>query len=623
MVELTAEDVRKPADDGSRIYSNYQHTLAVLSYPVSIRCVFGALSGTCLALLGYPLLGLGWTLMSCLADGLMQAWLGHAIRTSPGADEARGFRWLSLVTALRSCIYVSAPMIALLLGAGPEVLVYMGSVAATSLVLSISNSRASKSVVAAQAAPVLLAMAVGGYLAFGLRTGSGLLLGLISLTGVLFIIWRAMQNLGKAWLGSHDITVRLVGELREARDTALEEREAADAAREEARRANAAKSNFLATMSHEIRTPMNGVLGMAQLMRRAEREPEQLERIETLIQSGESLLSILNDILDVSKIDAGRLDLAPKAEDLNLFLTRLVNLWRPRADEKRLALDLQIDDSAPRHVWMDGLRVGQVLSNLLGNALKFTDEGGVALSVSGEPIDDDRVLVRISVADTGVGIDAEALSTLFERFSQADDSAARKYGGTGLGLAIARQLAELMGGRVWVESGLGAGSTFHVELPLELAQATGPSDGEAADADHAELRPMSVLAVDDNAVNLMVLEQVLPSFGHSVVKAQSGPEALEWLARQAFDVVLLDIQMPGMSGFQVLEALRAASGPNQAVPVVALTADVTSGGRERYLALGFDDYAAKPLQIADLMAAVARAVTAAPAPEAAPVTAAA
>jgi CheY-like chemotaxis protein len=362
-------------------------------------------------------------------------------------------------------------------------------------------------------------------------------------------------------------------------------------------------------MSHEIRTPMNGVLGMAQLMRRTEKDPEQIGRIDTMIQSGEFLLAILNDILDLSKIGAGKLEITPQAEDLPQFMERLVAFWRPRADDKGLALSLKIDEAAPEHVWMDALRVRQVLFNLIGNALKFTETGGVSIRVGGETLDENRALVRFSVTDSGVGIDEDQQSALFERFSQADSSEARKFGGTGLGLAISKQLSELMGGRIWLESAVGAGSTFHVDVPLELAQRTHAEALQPLEPT-SDLPPMTVLAVDDNAVNLMVLDQLLNAFGHRVVKAASGPDALALLAVSAFDLVLMDIQMPGMSGVEALQTLRTRPGPNAVVPVVALTADVVSGGREKYLRLGFTDHAVKPIQIPDLVSAMNRAIAA-------------
>jgi CheY-like chemotaxis protein len=347
---------------------------------------------------------------------------------------------------------------------------------------------------------------------------------------------------------------------------------------------------------------------MAQLLKRDETDPIQAERLEVLIESGEYLLSILNDILDVSKIDAGKLEIALAPEPLRPFLQRLVSFWGARADERGVALGLRIAEDLPDVVRVDALRLRQVMFNLLGNALKFTDAGSVELVADATPLAGGDITLRLAVRDTGPGIPEHNLASLFDRFSQADESEVRRFGGTGLGLAIVKQLMELMGGRVWVESAVGLGSTFHVELPLEVVHgATAPADPDDAAEPPAELDALRVLAVDDNAVNLLVLEQLLTSLGQSVAKAASGAEALAALAGETFDLVLMDIQMPEMSGIEALERLRGGEGPNRDIPVVALTADVTSGGRQRYLDLGFDEHASKPIQLQELLNAIGRA----------------
>jgi signal transduction histidine kinase/ActR/RegA family two-component response regulator len=425
---------------------------------------------------------------------------------------------------------------------------------------------------------------------------------------LLAVMTETTRRVIGAWHIAFLDNVALIPELEEARDQAIAERAAADEAREEARQAGRAKANFLATMSHEIRTPMNGVLGMAQLLQRDETDPAQKERIEVLMDSGEYLLSILNDILDVSKIDAGRLDIMPAPEDLRLFFDRLVGFWGAGADEKGVALILDVADSVPDFALIDALRLRQVLFNLVGNALKFTEAGSVSVIAEAMPNGEGAALLHMAVRDTGIGIPADHLPQLFTRFSQGDESEVRKFGGTGLGLAIAKQLIELMGGRIWAESELGKGSAFHIKLPLALADGAG-SSGPAEDAEGAvPLSGLQVLAVDDNAVNLLVLDQLLSSFGHEVTKAASGADALATMNERLFDLILLDIQMPGMTGIEVLQRLRAGDGPNRDAPVVALTADVTSGGRKRYLELGFTDHSPKPIQIQELMDSIARAM---------------
>ncbi|MEO8115021.1 MAG: ATP-binding protein, partial [Phenylobacterium sp.] len=256
-------------------------------------------------------------------------------------------------------------------------------------------------------------------------------------------------------------------------------------------------------------------------------------------------------------------------------------------------------------VKMDAVRLRQVLFNLIGNALKFTETGSVTISARAGPAREGRVRLSLAVSDTGPGISAEVMPTLFERFSQVEDAATRRYGGAGLGLAICKQITELMGGRIRAESTPGQGASFHIDLVLEVAAAL-PAALRSADDD--DLRGLKILAVDDNLVNLQVVERMLAMRDHAVFKATGGAQALEMASKQVFDVVLMDIQMPEMSGIDVLKELRARAGLNQATPVIALTADVTSGGVGRYLRLGFSEYTTKPLQPRELFSVIARAM---------------
>jgi two-component system, sensor histidine kinase len=380
-----------------------------------------------------------------------------------------------------------------------------------------------------------------------------------------------------------------------------------EAARDAAQAGEQAKATFLATMSHEIRTPMNGVLGMAQVLKNSPLDPAQTDQINTLIQSGEFLMSILNDILDLSKIEAGRMEAAPEASDLHALLRHLAAFWTPRAQEKSVALNIETAANVPQHVMLDPVRVRQILFNLIGNALKFTERGAITVMVDGAPMDDGRFELHVTVADTGVGIAADDLPLLFSRFSQVDDSNARRFGGTGLGLAISSQLAELMDGCIRVESELGKGSTFHVVLPLALAGAPAAEVEvyeDASDLGHA----LSVLAVDDNPVNLSVVTHLLQAVGHRVSTAPGGHEALAALADQRFDLILMDIQMPEMTGPEVLDQVRRCAGPNLDTPAIALTADAMTGGEDRYRAQGFQGHVTKPIQPAVLLAAISAAM---------------
>ncbi|MCR5873317.1 ATP-binding protein [Phenylobacterium sp. J426] len=608
-------------------FSAYQLTVGALLFPIWAHVVFNALGALAILLLGHPLLAAIAFATSCAIDTVQQLLLRRWIARSDRVDESRAFRKLILLCATRITIYIVPTALMVSRGGEPE-LAYFATQSCLIVALSLATGPLSKGIFWSFLGPLLV---VGIVLALSLLSpahAAGVLLGFGILLAILVMVSENTIRTIGTWHGAFNTNLALVADLEQARDQAIAERAAADLAREEARRANRAKSNFLATMSHEIRTPMNGVLGMAQLLKRDEVDSVQRERLETLIDSGEYLLQILNDILDVSKIDAGKLEIFARPEDLRLMLDRLIGFWGARADEKGVALNLEMADDAPAFVLADALRLRQILFNLVGNALKFTESGSVAVAVSARPMADGRMLTCFSVRDTGPGIAPAYLPTLFDRFSQGEEAEARKFGGTGLGLAIVKQLTELMDGRVWAESEVGRGSTFHVEIPLALAGShrtqaqpaevplTAPA---AAPSIAGGVGGLTVLAVDDNAVNLLVLDQLLNAFDAMVMKAASGPEALELLATQPFDLVLMDIQMPGMTGVEVLQRLRAAAGPNRAAPVIALTADVTSGGRERYLALGFDEHTSKPIQIGELMASIARALEPRPAAGAADV----
>jgi signal transduction histidine kinase/CheY-like chemotaxis protein len=591
--------------------TTYQMTLAGLVLPLKWHAIANGFAAACLLALGHPIAALLGFCGSCAFDAMH----GHTVRrwlaTSNGVAVAKGFGQLAVLSAARASVYLAPSAFLALTGHAAELLLF-GLQAATLLALGLSAGVLSRQVFWGLAGPGLAAT---GGLAIWLLAPLpclGVMLTLAIMAVLLTIMTETSRRVIGAWHYAFLDNLALIPELENARDQALAERGAADAAREEARQAGRAKSNFLATMSHEIRTPMNGVLGMAQLLQRDETDPTQKERLAVLLDSGDYLLSILNDILDVSKIDAGRLDIMPAPEDLRLFFDRLVGFWGAGADEKGVALILNVADTVPSFALIDALRLRQVLFNLVGNALKFTEAGSVEVSAEAMPNGEGAVLLHLAVRDTGMGIPPEHLPNLFTRFSQGDESEVRRFGGTGLGLAIAKQLIELMGGRIWAESEPGKGSTFHIKLPLALADGVRSPNAADAVTEAASLTGLRILTVDDNAVNLLVLDQLLSSFEHEVAKAASGAEALAALAARPFDLVLLDIQMPGMTGIEVLQQLRAGDGPNRDAPVVALTADVTSGGRKRYLELGFTEHSSKPIQIQELMASIDRAMAAGP-----------
>ena len=377
-------------------------------------------------------------------------------------------------------------------------------------------------------------------------------------------------------------------------------------ARDAAQSASRAKSEFLANMSHEIRTPLNGVLGMAQVMARHPLAPDQAERLDVIRAGGESLLSVLNSVLDISKIESGRLDLEQRPFDLADAVHAACDAFAAQARQKDLSFEIDIAPAA-LGAWIgDVVRVRQVLANLVANAVKFTARGEVAVCVEATAQG-----LAFRVSDSGIGVPPEHLPRLFEKFSQADSSTTRRFGGTGLGLAISRELVELMGGTLTATSALGEGSTFSFELPLERS-AQGADPAPAAARDTAPRGPLTILAAEDNPTNRLILSALLEPLEVDLTLAENGVEAVAACDRQRFDVILMDAQMPEMNGLEAAQAIRMLEARRglPRTPIIALTANVMSHQIETYLAAGMDGCVAKPIDSVKLLQAIDEALSA-------------
>jgi signal transduction histidine kinase/DNA-binding response OmpR family regulator len=377
--------------------------------------------------------------------------------------------------------------------------------------------------------------------------------------------------------------------------------------RQQAETANEAKSEFLANMSHELRTPMNGIIGLMSLLQDTDTTPDQTELVQASLNSARGLLGLLNDILDLSKIEANELTLETISFDIKNLIHSTVDLFKPLASRKSLVIEYSYDPSLPSRITGDQARFQQILNNLVGNALKFTERGKITLRASAM-IHDTNAHLHVEIEDTGIGIPEDKHEAIFNKFTQADVSTARKYGGTGLGLAITKQLIEIMGGTISLKSRLGHGTIFFIDIPFALSegQTSLSTLSPSTEQPVACLQDMHrrVLVVDDHPVNLLFMRKALKKIGlTNIDETSSGQDAIIKVSQQDYDLIFMDCQMPEIDGFEASARIRAMPRCSH-IPIVAVTADAMKGARERCLESGMNDYISKPIEISRLLSTV-------------------
>jgi signal transduction histidine kinase/CheY-like chemotaxis protein len=572
--------------------TTYQLTLAALTYSWVRQSAFNIAVGLAFSLVGGPLAALCWTSSLCIVDLTLQLIYRRLTIHAAEVDSERGLVWLSWLGFIKSVVWFALPAGFTVLHHSYAGLAFVGVQATGLTALAVSTARNAQRVLLAIVVVPVVALAVCVVATVGPGRGAGALCEMLVLAFALWLISAGTSRVVADWNQADRQRLLAMAELRDAltRSESAEGRLSIALGRAEA--ASRAKSEFLATMSHEIRTPLNGVLGMAQVMQADELSDAQRERLQIICTSGESLLTLLNDLLDLSKIEAGKVELEDGVVDTEALATG-ARAFAPLLLGRDISLTVTVSPEA-RGCWSgDPARVRQVLHNLISNALKFTQQGAVSVDFS-----HDGAALILAVEDTGVGIDAARLAEIFEPFVQADASTTRRYGGSGLGLAICRDLAALMGGRVDVVSTEGVGSKFTVSLPLLRADRE-PATPGADLSTTPSLEGLRVLAAEDNPVNQMVLRTLLEACGVELTMVSDGAEAVEAWRGGRWDLVLMDIHMPVMDGITAVSMIREAEreARRERTPIIALTANAMNHHRTEYISLGMDALIAKPIDL--------------------------
>ncbi len=558
----------------------FQITLA--SMRTEAWLLYGAwgVAGVVLAMLGHWQVGMVTSLAGAAADILFQRRL-EVLSRSPAMPPEAGIRRLTPIVATRFSLGVAGPLIVVVIDHGPAIMLTVMMLQAWSICVALAQFCAVPRLFYVAITPPLMTVVVSMWPYLGGPYAPALVLSLSLLVLMLAVIGRQVGKVWQAWSTSWAQNANLISELREAR-------QAADAASQ-------AKSTFLATMSHEVRTPLNGILGMAQVMALHPLHPEQHERVKIIQRSGEALLGTLNAVLDLSRIEAGRLELVDGHMEPEILIADSVQAFEAAADLKGVRLSARCDDSAAGMFRGDPIRVRQIVDNLVGNAVKFTEAGHIdvhACVVNHE--------LCIAVTDTGCGVNAQDLERIFSPFEQAESTKLAHKQGSGLGLSIARELAAIMGGSLSAESQPGQGSVFRLKLPATPTQA---HDTAVTPSSIGEAGAFRVLVAEDNPTNRLVISSLLQHLGAQVEMVENGRQAIERLMTREFDFVLMDVQMPVMDGLSATRAIRKGEAGPEArdAVIIGVTGNAMSHQQAECMAAGMSAVVPKPIELALLV----------------------